>query len=73
MNLSQDIIKKMKNRKWMVTYDNAKAIKDMYTKVDWLEFELCYTLQEKKIASEIMFFSRVAKRPKKEEELIKII
>lgn len=73
MNLSQDIIEKMKNRKWIVTYDNTKAIKDMYTKVDWLEFELCYTLQEKKRASEIMFFSRAAKRPTKEKELIKII
>lgn len=73
INLSQDIIKKMKNRKWIVTYDNAKEIKDMYTKADGFEFELCYTLQEKKRACEVMFFSRATKRPQNEEELIKII
>jgi len=71
--LSNYIIRVMRNRKWIVTYDNVDEIKKMYSKVDSIEFELQYTLQDKKTASEIMFFSKCIKRPTKEKDLIKIL
>lgn len=71
--LAQHIISVMKNRKWIVTYDNVSEIKNMYSRVEGIEFELQYTLQEKKSASEVMFFSDNVKRPIKEDELITIL
>lgn len=62
MKLSQSILHKMKNRKWIVTYDNNNEIKSLYTGVDSIEFKLNYSLQEKKAGSEIMFFSSKIKR-----------
>ena len=62
---------KLKNRKWIVTYDNVNEIKNMYKKVESIEFELQYTLQEKKSASEVMFFSKKVERPENENLLIK--
>lgn len=72
-NLAKHIVKKMKNRKWIVTYDNVNEIKSMYAQIDNIEFELQYTLQDKKTASEVMFFSKCIQRPENEEKLITII
>lgn len=73
LNLSLAILKKMKNRKWIVTYDNTNEIKSMYATVENIEFRLQYTLQEKKAGSEVMFFSSHTRRPSNETELINII
>ena len=73
LNLAKHIIDRLKRRKWIVTYDNENAIKDMYMKVDRIEFELQYSLQEKKIASEVMLFSKNIKRPINEKVLINIL
>lgn len=72
VNLSQYIMIKMKHRKWIVTYDNVNAIKNMYSKMDRLEFELQYSLQSKKAGSEVMFFSEKLRRPN-EEGLLKVL
>lgn len=72
-DLANHIIRVMKNRKWIVTYDNVSAIKNMYSKVEGIEFELQYTLQEKKSASEVMFFAGNVRRPMKEDGLITIL
>lgn len=72
-NLAKNIIDKLKRRKWIVTYDNVEEIKDMYNRIDSIEFELKYSLEVKRTASEVMFFSKKLKRPKKEEDLINII
>lgn len=73
VNLSLAILQKMKNRKWIVTYDNINEIKSMYATVDGIEFRLQYTLQEKKAGSEVMFFSSHTQRPSNEAEFISII
>ncbi len=73
VNLSKAILEKMKNRKWVVTYDNTNAIKAMYAKAKSFEFKLQYSLQSKKSASEVMFFSNSISRPLNEKEFIKII
>lgn len=72
-NLANYIMDKLKHRKWIVTYDNVNEIKNMYDKVENIEFGLQYTLQEKKSASEVMFFSQSIKRPENEDGLITIL
>lgn len=73
VNLSRSILEKMKNRKWIVTYDNVNEIKSMYATVDCIEFQLQYTLQEKKAGSEVMFFSSHTRRLATEADLLNII
>lgn len=70
VNLANHITLEMKSRKWIVTYDNVNEIKNMYAKEDSIQFKLQYTLQEKKSASEVMFFSKNITRPEKEDLLI---
>lgn len=72
-NLSEMILKEMKNRKWIVTYDNVNEIKSLYKTVNSLEFNLQYTLQDKRKASEVMFFSKNTKRLEDESQYLDII
>lgn len=72
-NLAQAILEKLKNRKWIVTYDNVNAIKNMYAKVNSVEFELKYSLQSKRSGTEVMFFSKQILRPRQEQKYIKTI
>lgn len=72
VNLANAITTRLKNRKWIVTYDNVNPVKAMYAKVPSLEFELQYTLQEKRTTSEVMFFSQKTIRPTTEKELLDI-
>ena len=65
-------MEQLKYRKWIVTYDNANAIKAMYSKVSCIEFELQYTLQKKYSGSEVMFFAPKIKRPPNEKDFVKI-
>ena len=73
LNLSKAILTKLKNRKWVVTYDNVNAIKSMYRKVRSIEISLQYTLQEKRKSSEVLFFSRTVVRPQNEQALVKVL
>lgn len=73
VNLSHEVLHRLQNRKWIVTYDNTNAIKSMYARVTNIEFELQYTLQKKHRASEVMFFSRRVKRPQNEDQFIHIL
>lgn len=73
INLAKAIQSQLKNRKWIVSYDNVNAVKSMYSKAPSIEFELQYTLQEKRAASEVMFFSRRTVRPTQEKNLVKIL
>ncbi len=73
VNLAQTILKKLKNRKWIVTYDNVNEIKGMYAKVTSIELELQYSLQSKRSASEVMFFAKKICRPVNEGDYIHII
>lgn len=60
--LSNKILKDLKNRKWIVTYDNSPEICNMYYHVDKVKFNLSYTLQEKKKGIEYLFFSKKINR-----------
>lgn len=56
-NLSKHILYKLKNRKWIVTYDNHEAIRKMYNSKKIIQFSLNYSLQNKIKAQEIMVYS----------------
>ncbi|EAM4419308.1 DNA adenine methylase [Salmonella enterica] len=43
--------------KWLVSYDNAKEIKDIYSDFPQVEYSLQYTAQQKKSGEEVMIFS----------------
>jgi DNA adenine methylase len=58
IDLSKKIKTELKNRKWIVTYDNAIEIRDMYIDLDFIEYYLNYTAQDKKKGIEYMFFSK---------------
>lgn len=73
VNLANAILQKLKNRHWIVTYDNVNQIKAMYSEVESIEFKLQYTLQSKRSGSEVMFFSSNTTRPLHEEGLINIL
>jgi len=42
---------------WLVSYDNAKEIKEIYRKFPQVEYSLQYTAQQKKSGEEVMIFS----------------
>ncbi len=54
-------------RPWIVSYDNAEKICEMYTASRSLSYGLSYTAQKRYVGNEIMFFSKKIKVP---EELI---
>ena len=45
----------------------------MYSRVRRVEFELQYSLQEKRTGSEVMFFSKGIQRPVQEKRYITIL
>lgn len=50
-------IKKIKNARWIVSYDNEQEIKKMYSGLKMIEYSLKYTARKKKSGNEIMFLS----------------
>lgn len=71
-NLAKVIMEQLRYRKWIVTYDNIDKVKAMYSKVQFVEFELQYTLQRKRTGKEVMFFSKETRRPVQENSYIAI-
>ena len=55
MNLANKI-SKLRND-WIVTYDNTDEIKNMYSQFRQKEFDITYTLENKRKAKEIIIFS----------------
>ena len=51
-------------RPWVITYDNAEEIKKLYAQRRLFEFNLKYSLQEKRLGTEIMIASKGLKIPK---------
>lgn len=72
-NLSKVILNLLKNRKWIVSYDNTNEIKSMYRRVDSVIFGLQYSLQNKRSCSEVMFFSKKLLRPDNESDFLQIL
>jgi len=53
-----DRIKKIKNAKWIVSYDNTPEIKKLYNNCQKKEYSFYHTAREAKIGKEILFFCR---------------
>lgn len=43
---------------WVVSYDNAEEIREMYSMSEGMSYSLHYTAQKRYLGSEVMFFSR---------------
>lgn len=71
-NLAKKILHLLRNRKWIVTYDNANEIKSMYAKANGAVFTLQYSLQNKKLGSEVIFFSKKTRRLEDEQSYIQL-
>ncbi|QHE60395.1 DNA adenine methylase [Rossellomorea vietnamensis] len=56
--LANKIQKELKNRKWIVSYDNSPKIKEMYQKLQYIEYYLNYSVSDKRKGIEFMFFSK---------------
>lgn len=73
IELSNKIQTTLRNRKWIVTYDSSRAIKDMYNKLPSIEFNLNYSAQLKRQGKEYMFFSKKILVPENINSLLKIV
>ncbi len=51
-------IKKIKNAKWIISYDDVLEIKKLYKGFRKTEYELSHTAREVRIGEEVLFFSR---------------
>ncbi|MCK4420312.1 DNA adenine methylase [candidate division WOR-3 bacterium] len=50
-------IKRMRNARWIVSYDNVPEIKNLYKGIKKKEYSLLHTANEIRIGKEILFFS----------------
>jgi DNA adenine methylase len=57
LQLSKTIDSLPNNLNWLISYDNVKEIKDMYRNYRMSTFNLSYTVQNKKVGSELLVFS----------------
>lgn len=49
--------KSLKNRRWIVSYDDTPQIRDLYTPLTHIAYQIGYSAREVRRGSEIMFFS----------------
>lgn len=61
--LAKKIKQNLRNRKWIVTYDHCDEIKSKYSNLEYLEFHLNYSVQNKTLGKEFMFFSKLTSQP----------
>lgn len=57
LQLTKTIDSLPNNLNWLISYDNVKEIKDMYRNYRMSTFNLSYTVQDKKVGSELLVFS----------------
>lgn len=57
-----DVVLKL-DRPWIITYDNAPEIKDLYLKRRQYEFDLNYSVQTKRLGTEVMIVSKGLRMP----------
>ena len=58
-----DKIKKIKNAKWIVSYDNAPEIRKIYRGYRKKTYRIAYTARDVRYEKEILFFSNDMKIP----------
>lgn len=55
--VAEFISKNMDKRRWMVSYDNVSAVKELYADYRSITYSVGYTAREQKVGKEVMFFS----------------
>ncbi len=53
-----DEIKKIKNARWIVSYDNTPEIKKIYRGFKKIEYSLIHTARETRVGKEVLFFNK---------------
>ncbi len=56
-------LKRIRKLRWLVSYDNAPEIRQLYSWADKVGFRLQYSAQETKLGSEVLIFSDSVERP----------
>lgn len=56
-SVARFIIEKMNNKKWIVSYDNAEEIRQLYSSMRCGEYTIGYSARSAGTGSEVMFFS----------------
>ena len=56
--VAQTVQSKQFKRPWIVSYDNAEQIREMYRFSKGLSYGLNYTAQKRYVGNEVMFFSQ---------------
>lgn len=56
-DLASFIKRNMRNRFWMISYDNIEAIKALYCGFRSATYSVGYTAREQRVGKEVMFFS----------------
>lgn len=62
--LVAEFITKLKNLRWVISYDDVHPIHNLYAKSPWLQYTLNYSAQSATRGREVMFFSPGLKIPK---------
>lgn len=52
-----NLVTKIKKQRWVVSYDNVKPIREMYTSCRSIKYKLGYSAREARQGTEVMFFS----------------
>ncbi|ENN92680.1 DNA methyltransferase [Bartonella bovis 91-4] len=66
----ENIISEHVNALWLITYDNVEEVKFLYDQYPKIEFDIRYSLQNKRQAQELMIFSPKIKIPQSLEQNI---
>ncbi|MFA9262966.1 MAG: DNA adenine methylase [Undibacterium sp.] len=61
--LSRSVFDNLKDQKWIVSYDNVPEIRDIYTGVQYITYDIGYSARETRQGSEVMFFCEGLKIP----------
>jgi len=56
-------LRRVRNLKWLVSYDNVPAIRELYAWSHTIAFDLRYSASSSRLGSEIMIFSEEIRRP----------
>jgi len=57
------VTKRIRRQKWMVSYDNVRAIRRMYNGYRNIDYGVYYSARESKEGREVMFFDQVVRIP----------
>ncbi|MDP1730176.1 MAG: DNA adenine methylase [Devosia sp.] len=56
-DLAQFVAKNLAGRKWIISYDNVKAITDLYAGFRSVVYDVGYSARENRVGREVMFFA----------------